>query len=98
MIITPYPTITRSFYEATVLITSLPCLRDEHFTLPPKHKFTKYLLAEKNPLHDHTSQTCLTSNAPEQVVDMGGTVVHITSVSTGRLFLNSFISFTMLSL
>jgi hypothetical protein len=31
-------------------------------------------------------------------MDTGGAVVHITSVSGGRLFLNSFISFTMLSL
>lgn len=84
--------------EATFLIMSLPCLGDEHFTLPPKHMFTKYLWAEKNPLHEHTLRTCLISNAPEQVVDMGGTVVHITSVSTGRLLLKSFISFTMLSL
>jgi hypothetical protein len=46
----------------------------------------------------YTILTCLTSNAPEQDVDTGGAVVHITSVSGGRLLLNSFISFTMLSL
>lgn len=87
-----------NFHNAKLSIMSLACLRKEHLTLPPKHKFTKYLWGEKKPLHDYTSRTCLTSNGPEQVVDMGGTVVHITSVSTGRLFLNNCISFTMLSL